>query len=162
LATRPAAGAEDCKKALDFAKKIVDGQPAGNRVYSVLEELAKACPAMLGSLASVAKNASELRRPERSALLAKAGYIELKGDCTAPEPLKPARALEKKCPLVSALKLGKDTLEHADQGSYLFAVAVQRRLASNQAFVPAAKSLLETMLDTAAVEAKEAAKHPAP
>src|SRR2546423_13575512 len=80
-ASSAATPAEDCKKALEGARKKVEERKPNDRLRTALVELADACPKVFGALATVAKKAAEEDRAHRSQLLARAVAADIGGKC---------------------------------------------------------------------------------
>lgn len=134
------------------------------RLGPSLSALAQYCPGPLGELADVAKRAAEQPdRAKRSFLLAQAANQILSANCQTEQPMVAASTLQPRCPGPANLGLDKPLapLKDLDAGSYLFILAIQKRLFEtyrDQINLSALERILETMILSGALEGCEASQ----
>jgi len=156
-ASAPDAGTPEphaaCRVALERGVSALEKLPSSRRLAASLELLGRACPRELEGLANAASQASRLRRSERAKLLAQAAAAA--PHCTTELPAAAAGALLRLCP-PAKLELAEEVAQVLDSGTYLFVVAVSRRLDAAGAFGTAAERVLSILVLNAALEGEAA------
>jgi hypothetical protein len=120
----------ELRTALDEVHQQVKAM--SKRFGPYIRALLKHCSGPLGNeLANTAKQATEQSsRVQRSVMLAKAASINLSSDCSTDQPTAAASTIQPRCPGPSRVGLHRNIspLKDLDAGSYLFILAVHKRL----------------------------------
>lgn len=149
LKTFPARS-EPCAEQLRAQVSRIERGPMERRVVPVLDALAAACSAELGSLGEAAKNARALDRAGRVELLARAAEKALDPTCRAPVAIAPAETIAAKCRPPAKLALAPGVLRDLDAGTYLFALAVFDRIGKSGG--ESAQRIIDTLILAGALE----------